>query len=154
MGGGVGIIVVATGVLLRFATATHSSTFGIHGIGVILMVLGAVAFAISAWDFTLGNPSLRSGAKHAASLQGRRRHHSNMYVFALPARGEARTDDPRDVSQWRFFVVPSWRIDRRDRKRISAPMLSSMAKEVRYSELPDAIRRAAELENGGQDDGR
>jgi hypothetical protein len=48
MGIGVSIIVFAIGAILRFATTVQSSSFNIHTIGVILMVVGVVGFVVSA----------------------------------------------------------------------------------------------------------
>jgi len=73
-----------------------------------------------------------------------------MYVYGLLAHRDAQTPDPSDVTQWRFFVLPSGKIDGRDPKTISEPILTSLGEEVRYSDLPDAVRRAAEPEKEGQ----
>ncbi|MBO0691845.1 MAG: hypothetical protein J2P58_03015 [Acidimicrobiaceae bacterium] len=151
MGIAISSVVFALGALLRFETPGHSSALGVHPLGVILMIVGAIAFVVSAWELTL-DPSLHSQASPSASLRGKQRHRSKMYVFALPADRQARTRDPLDESQWRFFVVPTWKLDGLDRKTISEPMLTSMAQEVRYTDLPDAVRRAAELESGLRDD--
>ena len=48
MGVGISIIGFAIGAILRFATTIHSSSFNVHTIGVILMVVGVVGFVISA----------------------------------------------------------------------------------------------------------
>jgi hypothetical protein len=48
MGVGVSIIVFAIGAILRFATTVHSTSFNVHTIGVILMVVGVVGFVVSA----------------------------------------------------------------------------------------------------------
>jgi len=42
------LVVFAVGAILRFAVTVHSSGFNIHTIGVILMVVGAVGFVLSA----------------------------------------------------------------------------------------------------------
>ncbi len=52
MGVATSIVLFAVGAILRFATTVHSatvhtSTFNIHTIGVILMVVGAVGFVVS-----------------------------------------------------------------------------------------------------------
>jgi hypothetical protein len=41
------IIVFAVGAILRFATTVHSTSFNVHTVGVILMIVGAVGFVIS-----------------------------------------------------------------------------------------------------------
>lgn len=48
MGVGVSIIVFAIGAILRFATTVHSTSFNVHTIGVILMVVGVIGFVVSA----------------------------------------------------------------------------------------------------------
>src|ERR1700744_243150 len=48
MGVGASIIVFAIGAVLRFATTVHSSSFNVHTIGVILMVVGVIGFVLSA----------------------------------------------------------------------------------------------------------
>jgi hypothetical protein len=47
MGLGTSIVVFAIGAILRFATTVHSTSFNIHTIGVILMIVGAVGFVLS-----------------------------------------------------------------------------------------------------------
>jgi hypothetical protein len=47
MGVGTSIVIFAIGAILRFATSVSSSSFNIHTIGVILMVVGAVGFLVS-----------------------------------------------------------------------------------------------------------
>lgn len=41
------LVIVAIGAILRFATTVSSSSFNVHTIGVILMIVGAVGFVIS-----------------------------------------------------------------------------------------------------------
>ncbi len=52
MGVATSIVVFAVGAILRFATTVrsatvHASTFNLHTVGVILMVVGAVGFVVS-----------------------------------------------------------------------------------------------------------
>ena len=47
MGVGTSIVVFAIGAILRFATSVSSSSFNIHTIGVILMVVGVVGSVVS-----------------------------------------------------------------------------------------------------------
>ena len=39
------------------------------------------------------------------------RRHAHVYVFALLAHGDKSTLDPLDLAQWRFWVVPTTRLD-------------------------------------------
>lgn len=48
MGIGTSIVVFAVGAILKFATTVHSANFNIQTIGVILMIVGAVGFVVSA----------------------------------------------------------------------------------------------------------
>ena len=47
MGVATSIVVFAIGAILRFATTVQSSSFNVHTIGVILMVVGVVGFLAS-----------------------------------------------------------------------------------------------------------
>ena len=47
MGVGASLVLFAVGAVLRFATSVHTTGFNIHGIGVILMIVGGVGFLIS-----------------------------------------------------------------------------------------------------------
>ena len=111
------------------------------------MVVGAVGFVLSAWDRAMGNRRSHPEGTLSDYLLGKRRHRSTMYVLARPVHREARTVDPSDVNQWRFYVVPSGKIDGRDPRTISEPMLTSMGEEVSYGDLSEAVRRAAEPES-------
>lgn len=42
-----------------------------------------------------------------------RRRHADVYIFALLAHRQKETLDPLDVSQWRFYVLPSSVLDER-----------------------------------------
>ena len=47
MGTATSIVIFAIGAVLRFAVTVHTTGFNVHIIGVILMVVGAVAFVLS-----------------------------------------------------------------------------------------------------------
>jgi hypothetical protein len=47
MGIGTSIVLVAVGAILRFAVTAHATGFNIQTIGLIIMILGLVAFVIS-----------------------------------------------------------------------------------------------------------
>ena len=47
MGVGTSLVVFAVGAILRFATSVTRPGFNIHEIGVILMIVGAIAFVLS-----------------------------------------------------------------------------------------------------------
>jgi hypothetical protein len=47
MGIGVSLILIAAGAIMTFAVHASSSTFNIHTIGVILMIVGAIGLVLS-----------------------------------------------------------------------------------------------------------
>ena len=47
MGVGIGLLVFAVGAIMRFAVSVTTKGFNLHAIGVILMIVGGVAFLIS-----------------------------------------------------------------------------------------------------------
>ena len=47
MGIGTSLLLVAVGAILRFAVSVQSSTFNLHTIGVILMIVGGVGVVLS-----------------------------------------------------------------------------------------------------------
>jgi hypothetical protein len=127
----------------------------------------------AAWDLTIPDPLIRIEVKSAAYLQswlqkrhstitfatpktlawdaetavmdGSRRRHADVYVFALLAHREVETLNPLDVSQWRFFVVPTSTLDARTRSQhsITLKTLKRIAEELLYEDLHDAVHPAA-----------
>jgi hypothetical protein len=47
MGFGTSIVMIATGAILRFAVSVTTTGFNLHSIGLILMVVGALALVLS-----------------------------------------------------------------------------------------------------------
>ena len=47
MGVGTGLVIFAVGAIMRFAVSVTAKGFNLHAIGVILMVVGGIAFLIS-----------------------------------------------------------------------------------------------------------
>jgi hypothetical protein len=47
MGVGTGLVIFAVGAIMRFAVSITATGFSIHTIGVILMIVGGVAFLLS-----------------------------------------------------------------------------------------------------------
>lgn len=73
--------------------------------------------------------------------------HSDVHVFALLAHQDKATVDPLDVSQWRFFVLPTKALDERTRRQHSISLKSLQAltgHELRAEELRSAVLKAAE----------
>ena len=102
--------------------------------------LSKVAFRCpktKAWDSATGQSSAES------------RRQADVYVFALEAHTDQATLDLLDVSQWVFFVVPTYVLDERTRSQqsITLPSLTALAGEsVVYSALAQAIASAAGLQ--------
>ncbi|MFN2476955.1 MAG: hypothetical protein ABR526_11535 [Chthoniobacterales bacterium] len=73
---------------------------------------------------------------------------ADVYVFCLHAHTELATLDPLDVSQWRFFVVPTFLIAERLRSQkdlgLSTLKRLSVA-ECEFEHLSSEIRTAASL---------
>ena len=68
-----------------------------------------------------------------------------MYGFALLAHKDQATLDPLDVGQWRFFVVPTWKPNKRSRSQhsITLPSLTHLVGDpISYSQLKQAIQNA------------
>jgi hypothetical protein len=70
---------------------------------------------------------------------------ADVYVFSLHHHRERATADPRDVSQWSFFVLSTLVLDRQfaGRKRLGLGPLVKLARPVRYTELAEAVATAA-----------
>ena len=47
MGVGTGLVIFAVGAIMRFAVSVTTKGFNLHAIGVILMIVGGIAFLIS-----------------------------------------------------------------------------------------------------------
>jgi hypothetical protein len=70
---------------------------------------------------------------------------ADVYVFALLAHTEQSSLDPLDLSQWKFYVVPTRVLDERERSQhsITLTSLRNLAgASVGFSKLRDAVVRA------------
>lgn len=73
------------------------------------------------------------------------RRQADVYVLALLDHLDKSTVDPLDVSQWRFFVVPTPLLDARTRSQHSITLKSArslVGNPVSYDGLADAVDRA------------
>lgn len=70
---------------------------------------------------------------------------SDVYVFALLVHRDKTTINPMDVSQWRFFVLPTSVLNERRRSQhsITIQSLRKLADEVQFDGLAQAVRSAA-----------
>jgi len=72
--------------------------------------------------------------------------HSEVYVFCLLAHQDKGTVDPLELEQWRFFVVPTAKLDEMlgRQQRISVPRLCVLGpREVGSAELGKAVNQVA-----------
>ena len=70
---------------------------------------------------------------------------ADVYVFCLHIHRDSETIDPMKEEQWEFYVLPTKVLDheRPSGKTIRLdPLIGLGAKQVRYSELGEAIRHA------------
>lgn len=87
------------------------------------------------------------------------RRKADVYVFALLAHEDQATLDPLDVSQWQFFVLPTYELDERQRSQhsITLPSLLKLAGEgVTFASLRGAVKQAASRQrarSGGRSPG-
>lgn len=47
------LLLIAVGAILRFATHVHTKGFNLHTVGLILMIVGAVALILSIWQWAV-----------------------------------------------------------------------------------------------------
>lgn len=47
------LLLIAVGAILRFATHVHTKGFNLHTIGLILMIVGAIALILSIWQWAV-----------------------------------------------------------------------------------------------------
>lgn len=77
---------------------------------------------------------------------------ADVYVFALLAHLDKTTLDPRDVTQWQFFVLSTAALDARTRSQHSITLKSLQAlcnHCLRFDELADAVDQAAAARASG-----
>jgi hypothetical protein len=79
---------------------------------------------------------------------------ADVYVFCLLAHADQENIDPLDVSQWRFYVVPTARLNSElgTQRSIGLSTLENrlQARPIKYEELVAAVAAAA---NAGKNDG-
>jgi hypothetical protein len=75
---------------------------------------------------------------------------ADVYVFALHHHRERATVDPRDVSQWSFYIVPTVVLDEAfaGRKRLGLAQLEKITRPVPYRDIARAVGEAAKLRHG------
>jgi len=91
-------------------------------------------------------PKTRGWDPRTGQLSSLPQRQADVYVFALLAHTEQASLDPLDVSQWQFYVLPTFILDNRRRSQhsITLPSLQKLAGGyVSYSGLKKAIGEAA-----------
>jgi len=73
------------------------------------------------------------------------RRKADVYVFALLDHKDQATLDPLDVSQWQFYVLPTYVLDERGRSQhsITLPSVHALARAVAFASLGAAVEQAA-----------
>jgi len=75
-----------------------------------------------------------------------RQRQAAVYVFCLLGEQDHNRVDPLDISQWRFYVVPTARLNQKDfhtAKTLSLRSVELLTKRVSISELAAAVSEAA-----------
>lgn len=75
-----------------------------------------------------------------------RRRQADVYVFALLAHEDKTTIDPLDVTQWQFYVLPTFTLDARTRSQQSITLKSLerlCGGPAHYAGLRAVIEKAA-----------
>lgn len=81
-------------------------------------------------------------SEQTGSFEEVKKHQADVYVFCLLAHQDKTTVNPLDLDQWRFFVLPTSRLDQElgDQRRVSLnPLLQLGPTEVGFGEIGKAI---------------
>jgi hypothetical protein len=71
MGIGTSLVIFAVGAILRFAVAVTTTSFNVHTVGVILMIVGGVGFLLSlAFWSSWGGFGGNSGSRRRTTISG------------------------------------------------------------------------------------
>ena len=73
-----------------------------------------------------------------------KKRQADVYVFALLSHKDKKTVNPLDISQWKFFVLPTKVLDERERSQHSITLLSlkKLTDSVSFFELGQAVDKA------------
>jgi hypothetical protein len=79
------------------------------------------------------------------------RRHADAYVFALLAHRDKATVDPFQLSQWRFYVLPTSVLNARTRSQHSITLrsLEALTPPVAFEDLQSEVSRAAQMNAEG-----
>jgi len=93
-------------------------------------------------------PTTRAWNKRSNRQSKTARRQADIYIFALLAHTDQDTLDPLDVSQWEFFVVPTWILNKKlgEQQTVSLARLKTIAEDsLKYSEIERAVDQTATL---------
>jgi hypothetical protein len=91
-------------------------------------------------------PKTRAWDAATNILTSKPKRQADVYVFALLHHADKSTIDPLDVSQWRFYVLPTWALDTRTRSQhsITFKTLETMCGGcATFADLATAVAAAA-----------
>ena len=74
-------------------------------------------------------------------LSPEQRRQADVYVFALLAHEDKQTIDPLDLSQWKFYVLPTCVLNARARSQhsITLPSLEKLPGAIMFDEVASAV---------------
>ena len=82
--------------------------------------------------------------KETNKFDKEKKRQADVYVFALLSHKDKKTVNPLDISQWKFFVLPTKVLDERERSQhsITLPSLKKLTDSVSFFELGQAVDKA------------
>jgi hypothetical protein len=96
-------------------------------------------------DITFGTRKSRAWDPQTNQQSDTAERQAQVYIFALLAHQEKATVDPLNISQWRFYVLPTAVLNARKRSQhsITLPSLTALCgTDLPYPELRAAVLRA------------
>lgn len=95
---------------------------------------------------SFATPATRGWSADTGVYESSVKRHAMVYVFALLHHENRGGINPLDVSQWRFYAVPTFKLDARTRSQHSIALrtLETLAgPSLRFKDLAAAVRSAA-----------
>ena len=86
--------------------------------------------------------------KETNAYSGKKKRNADFYVFCLLAHKDQKTIDPLNMSQWKFFILPTSILNERigEQKSLSlSTLLKLEPKEVPFGEISNAIEHWEKL---------
>lgn len=106
---------------------------------------------VQAWQqkklstITFGISKTREWSPESARSRSAPRRQADVYVFALLAETNPQVLNPLNTDQWVFYVLPTRRLDERERSQssITLPSLKRMVDSVTFDQIEAAVDSAA-----------